>query len=337
MSAPAIVVCGSLTLDNVVRANGQILPQSTGGNAVYAALGARVWSDSVGIVSRRGDGYPEAAIERLRGHGIDTGGVRQVEGPHLMNVAFAYRDDGGRTRQIPRALLDRMDERDRARFYDISTRPGGDILLRDFAPDSDDIPSDWLEGARAIHCPSIPLAQMIDIARAGRARASPRRLWISVDSPWHDNRAAHGKDAGALLPDLDVLLPSEQDFENYRPGTPHDETARGLLAQGLEALVLKRGQDGCRIYLPGAAPFDAPVFPVDAVDPTGAGDSFCGGLAAGLVLTGDLRQAVHFGAVAASFCVERPDTQGLVAATPQEARRRLAAVSRLSGVAIASI
>ena len=65
MKTPELVVFGSLTIDNVVRANGEILPQSAGGNSVYAALGARVWSDSVGIVSRYGAGYPEAFIDRL--------------------------------------------------------------------------------------------------------------------------------------------------------------------------------------------------------------------------------------------------------------------------------
>lgn len=275
MSGPALIVCGSLTIDNVVRANGEILPQSAGGNAVYAALGACVWSDSVGIVSRCGEGYPEAALKVLRDHGVDLGGVRRVEGPHMMNVAFAYREDGGRTRRIPPELLARMDERDRARFYDASTRADGHVLLREFAPAGDDIPPAWLESASGVHCPSIPLVRMVDIARTVRAHRPGGGIWIDVDLPWHDNQEAHGKDASALFPDVDVVLPSEQDFENYRPGAPHDETARGLIAQGLRALVLKLGPNGCRIYSAGEpAAFDIPAVAVDAVDPTGAGDFF---------------------------------------------------------------
>ncbi len=74
MRSPELVVFGSLTIDNVVRANGEVLPESAGGNAVYAALGAHVWSDSVGIVSRWGAGHPEAFIDRLARCGIDVGG-----------------------------------------------------------------------------------------------------------------------------------------------------------------------------------------------------------------------------------------------------------------------
>jgi sugar/nucleoside kinase (ribokinase family) len=335
VSGPSVVVFGSLTIDNVVRATGEILPQSAGGNAVYAALGARVWSDSVGMVSRRGEGYHEATLELLRREGIDVEGVRRVEGRHRMNVAFAYREDGGRTRHIPPELLDRMDARDRARFFDSSTRADGHLILMDFAPDFDDMPVAWRESVRAIHCPSTPLARQAQIAREARAYVSSRRRWIGVDSPWHDSQKARGKDASVLFPNIDALLPSEQDFENYRPGDRHDDVAADLLRQGLAALVLKRGPNGCRIYRgPAAEPRDIPAIRVDAVDPTGAGDSFCGGLAAGFVLTGDLSMAAHYGTVSASFCVERPGLEGLLGVSRDEASRRLLALSRRTGVAV---
>jgi sugar/nucleoside kinase (ribokinase family) len=336
--SPEVVVFGSLTIDNVLRANGEVLPQSAGGNAVYAALGARLWSDrsdSVGIVSRYGAGYPEAFIDRLAGFGIDVGGIRKVEGPHRMNVAFAYQEDGSRTRMIPSHLLETMTEADRRRFYDSSTKTDGYEVLTQFAPSGDDMPPGWWSGVRCIHCPSIPMEKMADIAAVARRSAAPPDLWIGVDSPWHDSGRTPPPDGAHLFADIDVLAPSEQDLTNYRPGVPQETVVLDLLKQGVEALALKRGPNGCRLYRRDVGFLrDVPAVPVDAPDPTGAGDSFCGGLMAGFRITGDFVKAALYGVVAASFCVEQSGVEGLIAVDRREAENRLAALSRETGVVI---
>ena len=152
MGLPELVIFGSLTIDNVVLANGEVLPQSSGGNAVYAALGARIWSDRVGIVSRCGREYPRACFDLLASLGIDTGGVRAEDVPHRMNVAFAYNEDGSRTRVIPPHLLAGMTSADRKRFYDSSTLAEGEEILLAFNPDGDDMPASWWTSVNGIHC-----------------------------------------------------------------------------------------------------------------------------------------------------------------------------------------
>ena len=185
MRSPEVVVFGSLTIDNVVRANGEVLPQSAAATRstprwarAYGAI-----EDSVGIVSRYGDGYPEAFIDRLAGFGIDVGGIRKVDGPHRMNVAFAYQEDGSRTRMIPSHLLETMTEADRRRFYDSSTKTDGYEVLTQFAPSGDDMPPGWWSGVRCIHCPSIPMEKMADIAAVARRSAAPPDLWIGSTLP----------------------------------------------------------------------------------------------------------------------------------------------------------
>lgn len=327
MSTPELVIFGSLTIDNVVRADGEVMPQYFGGNALYAALGARIWSESVGMVSLYGDGYPMAFFDLMARLGIDTAGVHHVDGPHLMNVAFAYQADGSRTRNIPRHLLDGMAEPDRQRFNDSSQRNRGHMILEAFGPEGRHMPESWWRGVEAIHCASIPMARQIDIATAARARLG-RTVRVHADSPWNDTPASKDQDAGALMGLLDLLLPSEQDFENYHPGVPRDAVAEELLGQGLPALVLKRGPDGCRIYVHARGVVaEVPVVSVDAIDPTGAGDSFCGGFLAGFQRTGSLVAAAHYGAVSASFCVEARGLDGLLAVDAARARARLAALA----------
>ena len=65
-AAPRVVVAGNLTIDDVVLPDGSTTMAATGGNAVYAALGARLWEPRVGIVTRCGDDFPPFALERLR-------------------------------------------------------------------------------------------------------------------------------------------------------------------------------------------------------------------------------------------------------------------------------
>jgi sugar/nucleoside kinase (ribokinase family) len=338
MSGPELVAFGSLTLDNVVTANGVIMPQYFGGNAVYSALGVRVWSDSVGIVSRCGEGYPTECFDLLQSLGIDTAGITKVYGPHRLNVAFAYQADGSRTRIIPRHLLDAMSETDRKRFYDTSSQPDGHLLLKEFGPDGDDMPDSWWAGVQGIHCPSMPIARLQHIAATARARAEGRGVRVQVDSPWHDNHASRALDPSELLRVIDLLLPSEQDLENYRPGVDRDSVCRDLLSQGAADVVMKRGPNGCRIFQMGRGVIaEVPVVPVDAVDPTGAGDSFCGGFLAGFQRTGDLRMAAHFGAVSASFCVQGQGLEGLVKVDRGEAEDRLASLSRRTGIEIKTL
>jgi ribokinase len=68
---------------------------------------------------------------------------------------------------------------------------------------------------------------------------------------------------------------------------------------------------------------------VDARDPTGAGDSFCGGFLAGWLRHGDLREAALCGTVSASFTVEAPGLQAIQTATPNAAADRRAVLRRM--------
>ena len=86
--------------------------------------------------------------------------------------------------------------------------------------------------------------------------------------------------------------------------------AAGIIREmGPEALIIKKGEHGALLFTDGEI-FSAPAYPVvDIFDPTGAGDSFLGGLIGWLAYTDDLsplnmRRAVIFGSVMASFCVE---------------------------------
>ncbi len=327
MSGPELVVFGCLTLDSIVAADGTLMPQRSGGNALYTALGARVWSDHVGVVSHYGAGYPEAAVDMLRTLGVDTAGVRRRDAEHRRVVAFAYAPDGSRTRAFPPELRARIPEADRARFTDSSLLPDADASWKAFAPGPADVPDAWWRTVRGIHCAFMPVLRHREIAAEVRKQPGPA-IWLQVDSPWSDAVDPATDHVTPLLRDLDALLPSEADAEAFAPGVPAADTALALCGRGTRFVVLKLGSAGCRVYEPAHGLMaEVPVVDVPVVDPTGAGDAFCAGFLAGMLASGDPVAAARHGTVSASFAVEANGLDGLRRATRGEAADRLATLS----------
>src|SRR5258705_5283691 len=85
------VVVGGLREDTFITPGGEAHLRQLGGNALYAAVGARLWSETVGLVARVGSNYPAAWLDIIAGRGIDTGGVVVVPEPLDTRTFFAYR------------------------------------------------------------------------------------------------------------------------------------------------------------------------------------------------------------------------------------------------------
>jgi ribokinase len=108
---------------------------------------------------------------------------------------------------------------------------------------------------------------------------------------------------------------------------PHAGLADALAALAghcAGAVAVKLGPDGALVWdRATAAPVAVPAVRVAALDPTGAGDSFCGGFLAGLVETGNPVQAARFGVVSASRIVTRFGADGALPVERSAARAAL--------------
>ena len=97
---------------------------------------------------------------------------------------------------------------------------------------------------------------------------------------------------------------------------------------GPKYLIIKKGEHGALLFNKEEV-FFAPALPLeDVVDPTGAGDSFAGGLVGYLEKTNDvsfnnIKRAVIHGSVMASFCVEKFGTEQLEKITQEKINCRL--------------
>jgi sugar/nucleoside kinase (ribokinase family) len=105
------------------------------------------------------------------------------------------------------------------------------------------------------------------------------------------------------------------------------KAARKILSWGPKTLIVKRGEYGAAMFT-GDEYFAIPAYPLEAVfDPTGAGDTFAGGLMGYLssqekLDAAALRRAMIFGSVMASFNVEEFGTERVQRLTHEEINQR---------------
>jgi ribokinase len=95
----------------------------------------------------------------------------------------------------------------------------------------------------------------------------------------------------------DVIVPNQHEIE-LLGGVEH------LLAAGAGAVVVTLGAAGAAVHTANRR-VDVPAYPVTPVDTTGAGDSFCGALAARLAAGDQLPEAVRFGTAAGGLATTR--------------------------------
>jgi hypothetical protein len=142
------------------------------------------------------------------------------------------------------------------------------------APTAADVPAHWLPAAALHLCP-----QIRDRHRETLAAVRGRVDWISVDPSPHYSRNASIDDLARRLRGATALLPSENEVRRLLSEASPEEVVRGLERAGFVEVALKRGAQPVLLAYRGALAV-IPTPPAALVDPTGAGDAFCGAYAA---------------------------------------------------------
>jgi len=103
----------------------------------------------------------------------------------------------------------------------------------------------------------------------------------------------------SLLADVDILVPNESELQllSGHPVTDTDSAetaARTLLEKGVKSVIVTLGANGA-LLVTEKKTTHVPIFKVDVVDTTAAGDAFIGGLATALIKDKSLEEAVRYG------------------------------------------
>ena len=137
-----------------------------------------------------------------------------------------------------------------------------------------------IEGADHLHVmgSSLSTAAIVDLALAAADRIRGKGGTVSFDPNLRPSVLATPgtrETMGNVLARTDLFLPSGPELFLFTSAATETEAVAELLGRGIRAIVVKDGAAGARFHAEGAL-ISAPAFPVEEVDPTGAGDTFAG-------------------------------------------------------------
>lgn len=297
-----IIVCGGLRIDFLISAEGQARLNQLGGNAVYASVGARMFSEEVMILARAGENYPQQWLDDLANKGILSDYVRRVPGWQDMRTFYAYVDEKTRVDHDPQTHFARIGqplppELEGYSFSTLDTQnEDSPLALR-----GEDAPRAELAGAVA-HLAPTALRSQHELVREFRRRGVQQ---ITVDPGEYTMTGENADTIMEMCGQIDAFLPSELEVKLLLNTEDVQQAAETFAAWGTSVVVIKRGPDGCLLYEREQRRFTAiPPYPARVVDVTGAGDVFSGAFAATLHQTADPRRAALLSSVAASFALE---------------------------------
>ncbi|HPH97952.1 MAG TPA: carbohydrate kinase family protein [Anaerolineaceae bacterium] len=302
------VVAGSLNRVFMINPAGKSILNVPGGNMLYAAVGLAVWDKDIGLFSRAGSNYPVEWLDRLERKGFDCRGITMLTDPLDQRQFIAYPPEGrtfsnpveqfARAGQpFPRELLDFIPN---ISELDSRTTPN-DYTLR-----VNNLPSDYLDASAAHLCPVDFLSHNLlpSALRQGHIQT------ITVDPAPGYMTPAFWDHLPPLVHGINAFLCSEEKMRSLFRSRSSDlwEMAETVASWGCEMVVIKRGELGQYLYDGiNHSRWVLPAYPVRLVNPTGAGDAFCGGFLAGYRATYDPLQATLHGNISASLILEGDD------------------------------
>jgi sugar/nucleoside kinase (ribokinase family) len=138
-----------------------------------------------------------------------------------------------------------------------------------------------------------------------------------------------------VISKVDLLCINDQEAQQLTNENNLDIAAKKLFILGPKYLIIKKGGDGSTIYSKNNS-FNCNVFPTKKVkDPTGAGDSFAGGLAGYLtkcntISFNDVKEGVIYGTALASLCIEDFGPNNILKIDSKIVDERVAEIKRLN-------
>jgi len=287
-----ILIVGSVAFDTL-HIGGQCHEKVLGGSATYASIAATHFSP-VQLVGVVGHDFPDSATELLRTRGVDLAGLEVANG-ETFHWEGRYSEDLS-SRETLRTDLN---------------------VFADFKPK---IPDSFRSAPYVMLGnidPNLQMDVLNQIEKPAFVLADTMNLWIDI-------RHAELKQ---LCSRVDLLVLNDEEARQFTDHSNLVHAAKLLLSYGPKLVIIKKGEHGALLFQ-GDQVFALPALPLDqVVDPTGAGDTFAGALIGYLARTGDLtptnlRKALVYGSVVASFCVEGISTERLQSAGPNDVSSR---------------
>ncbi len=295
-----LLVVGSVALDSVETPYGMV-DNALGGSAVYFSVSASYFTD-VGVVAVIGRDFPEDHLNFLKSKRIDLRGLKREPGL-TFHWKGRYSGDLNEAETVDTQLN----------------------VFEDFRPY---IPEEYRESSIVFLANIDPELQLNVLEQVKR----PKLTICDTMNFWIEGKLEQLKE---IVKRVDILIINEGEVRQLSRETNLIKAYQKISSYGPKVLVIKQGSYGALLFTPSSV-FSAPAYPLEELsDPTGAGDCFAGGFVGYLAKSqdtaeGELRKAVIYGSVMASFNVEDFSLGRLKTLTIDEIEKRFESFRKLT-------
>ncbi len=296
----SLLVVGSVALDSVETPTDK-RDNVLGGSAVFFSYAASYFTD-VRLVGVVGEDWPAEHTELLKKQKIDVSGLQVVSGAKTFRWRGKYQPN--------------MNDRETL-----------EVHLNVFETFDPEIPSSYQDCQFLFLANGSPKLQMKVLDQLPQAKlvvADTMDLWINIQND----------ELRALLKRLDGLVLNDSEAKLLTDDENLVRAGHKVREMGPKFVVIKKGEHGAMFFSRDET-YVMPAYPTpDVIDPTGAGDSFAGGMMGYLAEKREatpqtLKEALAYGTVVASFNVEDFSLERMKKIARPELEQRMKAYRRM--------
>lgn len=279
----SLLVIGSLALDTIETPFGKA-ERTLGGSATFISTSASYFTDQVRLVGIVGYDFPQEEIDFLKSKKIDISGLEISKTDKTFHWHGKY-------------------------DFDLNTRESLVTELNAFEK-FDPVISDKFKDSKYVCLGNLhPSLQQKVVRQINK----PKLIMCDTMNFWIDGAYDELLETLKLV---NLLVINDGEARELSGEYNLVSAARRIMKMGPEIVIIKKGEHGALLFTPEFI-FSAPAYPLEKVfDPTGAGDTFAGGMMGWLAKTDDLsdmnlKLAVIYGSTMASLAVERFSLDGI--------------------------
>ncbi|MGD9581654.1 MAG: PfkB family carbohydrate kinase [Vampirovibrionia bacterium] len=270
-----LLIVGSIALDSIKTPYGD-KDDILGGSCSYASVAASLYCpvNMVGVV---GKDFPQEAIDLFKSKNIDLSGLETAAGETFRWKGYY--------------------EYDMNQAHTLATHLN---VFGEFAPK---IPEEYKD-IEYVFLANIHPALQLDVLNQIK---KPKFVVCDTMNLWIDSTR---KQLLEVIKKVDLLLVNEEEARQLCETPNLMLAAKKVLEMGPQYVIIKKGEHGALLFSKTGERFLAPAYPLNALkDPTGAGDTFAGGMM-GVIANQDdssiktIKSAIVTGTLLASFDVE---------------------------------
>jgi sugar/nucleoside kinase (ribokinase family) len=296
----SVLIVGTTALDSI-KTPTKLNPRLLGGSASHAAVAASFFS-RVKLVGGVGEDFPKKYIQLYRNHNIDLAGLQILPGKTFhWSGEYEVNMNNRRTLATELGVIETFQPKLPAAYQATPF-----VLLGNIAP-------------------ALQLSVLDQMKKPKFVIADSMDLWLNIALP----------DLLKLLKRVDGFVLNDSEAELLTKDDNLFRALKKIHALGPKYVIIKKGSHGSILSGPKGN-FICPAYPLHTVeDPTGAGDSFVGGLMGYLAnargpVDKNIRRAMVYGSVTASFCCEGFGLNATVKATRKAIEQRVKELEKLT-------